>query len=364
MRVLIIEPYYGGSHKAWTDGYHRNSRHTVDLLTLPAQFWKWRMQGGAITLARQFETLSQKPDVILASGMFNVASFMALTREHLGSTPVGVYFHETQLTYPQNSRQDHGWRYAFINYVSAMAADQVYFNSQYHLDTFFDNLPRMLKHFGDYNELETIESLKRKSSVLPLGLDLKRYDVFSTSHSADRTPLILWNHRWEEDKNPTLFFQSLYNLADLGVDFQVAIVGEQTRHNTPEFDQARERLGQRVVQFGYVESFEAYARLLWEADYVVSSAYQDFFGGAVAEAIYCNCTPILPERLNYPNLIPPEYRKICLYPGDALATRLKRHLRGDFDVHTAPLRAHIEQFDWSSLVKRYDIVLEQLLTLQ
>lgn len=52
MRILLIEPYYGGSHKAWADGLWHYSRHHIDLLTLPAQFWKWRMQGGAITLAR------------------------------------------------------------------------------------------------------------------------------------------------------------------------------------------------------------------------------------------------------------------------------------------------------------------------
>ena len=40
MHVLLIAPYFGGSHRAWAEGYARHSRHRVDWLTLPARFWK------------------------------------------------------------------------------------------------------------------------------------------------------------------------------------------------------------------------------------------------------------------------------------------------------------------------------------
>ncbi len=45
MNILLLEPYFGGSHRAWAEGYARHSGHRIDLLTLPASFWKWRMQG-------------------------------------------------------------------------------------------------------------------------------------------------------------------------------------------------------------------------------------------------------------------------------------------------------------------------------
>ena len=99
--VLLIEPYYGGSHRAWADGYVRYSNHQVQLLKLPAQFWKWRMQGGAVTLARLFTERKLQPDVILASDMFDLATFRALTRQD--NAPCAMYFHENQLTYPQNN---------------------------------------------------------------------------------------------------------------------------------------------------------------------------------------------------------------------------------------------------------------------
>ena len=47
VRVLLVEPYYGGSHKAWADGYGAHSAYEVTLVSHPARFWKWRMQGGA-----------------------------------------------------------------------------------------------------------------------------------------------------------------------------------------------------------------------------------------------------------------------------------------------------------------------------
>ena len=72
-----------------------------------------------------------------------------------------MYFHENQLSYPQSRRQNHGWRYGFINFVSALCADANYFNSQFHLDDFLTKLPRMLKHFADYNELQTIDEIRQ-----------------------------------------------------------------------------------------------------------------------------------------------------------------------------------------------------------
>ena len=61
MKILLLEPYCGGSHQAWAQGYAANSRHDVTLLGLPARFWKWRMQGGALTLAEQVQALREYP---------------------------------------------------------------------------------------------------------------------------------------------------------------------------------------------------------------------------------------------------------------------------------------------------------------
>ena len=247
MRICLLESYYGGSHKAWADGYKRFSRHQIDLLTMPAQFWKWRMQGAAISFSRM---LDFKPDLILASSMIDLSTFRALTYRELGDIPLAMYFHENQLSYPQSPRQDHGWRYAFINYVSALTADANYFNSEFHLQDFTDQLPRLLKHFGDFNELGTIDQIRAKSRVLPLGIDLRRFDQFRCEPSPEEPPLILWNHRWDFDKDPDAFVTSLLELSDLGYDFRVAITGETFGQLPAPFERARDVLGSRFDSVG------------------------------------------------------------------------------------------------------------------
>ena len=49
MKVLIIEPYYTGSHKKWVEGFKKYSSHHVKILSMEGQFWKWRMHGGAVS---------------------------------------------------------------------------------------------------------------------------------------------------------------------------------------------------------------------------------------------------------------------------------------------------------------------------
>ena len=358
MRITLLESYYGGSHKAWTDGYKAFSTHDIDLITLPAQFWKWRMQGAAITFARLLDTI---PDLILASSMIDLSIFRALTYRHLGDVPIALYYHENQLSYPQNRRQGHGWRYGFINYVSALTADANYFNSPFHLHDFMEQLPRLLKHFADYNEMDTIELIRAKSRVLPLGIDLRRFDEFKVQPQRDGPPLIVWNHRWEEDKDPDAFVHSVIQLANEGFDFRVAITGESFGETPASFLRLQAHLPDRIEQIGYLDSFAEYANLLWRANYVVSTAWQEFFGVSIGEAIYCNCVPILPDRLNYPDLLTDELRGKCLYTRDRLTAQLRHHLRGDMQVNLEGLRKKTASFDWRQMATRYDVEFERLL---
>ena len=72
MKILLVEPYHTGSHASWAEGYARYSQHQVDILSLPGRFWKWRMHGGAVTLARQFLESETQPDLILATDMLDL----------------------------------------------------------------------------------------------------------------------------------------------------------------------------------------------------------------------------------------------------------------------------------------------------
>jgi glycosyltransferase involved in cell wall biosynthesis len=127
-----------------------------------------------------------------------------------------------------------------------------------------------------------------------------------------------------------------------------------------EFEEARARLGDRLVHYGYAASEADYARLLWHADIVLSTAIHEFFGVGVVEAIYCGCLPILPRQLSYPELIPAEWRDRCLYDDfDGLLARLRAALADPTAPHA--LRAAMARFDWQALAPVYDaLMLEQV----
>jgi glycosyltransferase involved in cell wall biosynthesis len=361
MKIWLIEPYYTGSHRAWADGYQTQSRHSVRLLTLPGRFWKWRMQGGAITLARMAQAEGDIPDLILASDMLNLPTFLAVAGRDLASVPVVLYFHENQLTYPMQPGEKRDLHYGFVNLASALRADAVFFNSAYHRQAFLNELPRLLKHFPDFNELWVVDAIRAKSQVLPLGLDLARFDGHRPNEPSAGHPLVLWNHRWEYDKDPQTFFRALYALVAEGLDFGLVLLGESFRNQPAEFLEARERLPERIVHFGYAEDEATYCQLLWQADIVASTALHEFFGAAVVEACYCGCFPILPARLSYPDLIPERHHGTCLYRDyEGMLARMRQAILDIERCRSFSLESEMYQFDWREMAQRYDSLLDQV----
>ena len=363
MKILIVEPFCKGSHKIWAEGYANSSVHEVIIISLPGRFWKWRMHGGAVTLAKRFHKLGFKPDLILATDMLNLPVFQSLVKPNC---PVAIYFHENQFTYPWSpadkdvelQRDKH---YGFINYSSALSADHIFFNSQFHMDSFFTGLEDFLRQFPDYREIQNIESIRGKSSVLHLGLDLKKLDDYKVDKQAHDIPLILWNHRWEHDKSPEEFFKTLELLSNTCVEFQLAVLGEEFKKELPCFTQARKILKKHIVQFGYAPTFEEYAKWLWKADILPVTSNQDFFGSSIMEAVYCNTIPMLPRRLTYPELFQVDTNPQLYYNDESdLLEKLTTAVQDISKLRRDHFQKIAEKYDWSNMVKVYDIELMKL----
>ena len=92
MKICILEPYFSGSHADWAKSYQKHSQHEVHILSLAGCHWKWRMHGGAITLAREFLALEEEFDVLLASDMLDLTTFLSLTRQKTANLPVAFFF--------------------------------------------------------------------------------------------------------------------------------------------------------------------------------------------------------------------------------------------------------------------------------
>jgi glycosyltransferase involved in cell wall biosynthesis len=364
MRIMIVEPFFTGSHAAWATEYAKQSSHDVELLTLPGRNWKWRMHGGAVTLASKFSASPTPPDLILATDMLDLTTFLALTRKTSSRSRCAIYFHENQLTYPwspgdPDTGKQRDLHYAFINYASALAADAVLFNSSYHMTSFLGALPGFLGAFPDAADAGSVRSIADKSRVLPLGMDLSKLDAHRIEAPEPGPPLVLWNHRWEYDKAPEDFFQALYRLADEGVEFRLAVVGESFSRSPAVFREARQRLAGRVAHWGYLESFGEYAQWLWRADVLPVTSRQEFFGASVVQALYCGCAALLPNRLAYPEHLPGGVADAVLYDEhEDLAGRLRGLLTGEMTAQK--LDGFVGRYDWGNLAPIYDRFFERL----
>ena len=366
--VWLVSPYDSGSHRVWAQGYMAHSCYRITPMTMAGRFWKWRMQGGAIELAAQARRClaeSGPPDVVLATDMVNLPSWLGLLRGDLpADTPVVLYMHENQITYPWREGEKRDLTYGMINWLSQLTADRICFNSRYHLESWFDELPRLLKHYPDYNHLELVNSVRKRSAVLPVGIDcaaFKKDDVTSESDSQPDSPLILWNQRWEYDKRPDRFFALLQRLQENEVPYRLVVAGQNFRNVPQEFEAARERLGGRIVHWGYLPSRQAYADLLRQSDLVISTADHEFFGISVLEAICAGAFPLLPRRLSYPELIPDSLHPACLYADeDDLYDKAVLRLAAPRPAPPS-LRRHVaERYDWPVVARQYDELLDSI----
>lgn len=363
MRIFLVEPYLTGSHEAWARGYAAASRHEVHLIAHEGRFWKWRMQGAALTLADQISSAIDEhgpPDVVLASSLTNLPALLALTRPESSGAATALYMHENQLTYPLSPRDVADASYAMVNWLSMAASDLVLFNSEFHRTAWFEKLPAFLRQFPDYrHEPHHVEAVRSRSEVMPVGVDLARLDG---RHRRSEPPLILWNQRCEYDKGPDDFVAAMLALAGGGAAFRLALAGERFVSEPSDFDRLRAECGDRIVHDGFAAE-KVYGELLRSADIVVSTARQEFFGIAITEAVYAGAFPLLPDRLVYPERVPRDRHARCLHRDhDDLVAKLHWAVthRDERSRVATELARHMAQFDWSVIGPRYDARLEEL----
>jgi len=364
LKILLVEPFFTGSHQSWAEGFQTFSQHDIKILSLTGRHWKWRMHSGAVTLARLFLADDYQPDLILATDMLDLPTFLGLTRHRTANIPTAIYFHENQITYPWSPtdpdltlKRDN--QYGFKNFTSAIAADSLFFNSNYHKNSFLTALPNFLNQFPDYQELAQIKNIKAKSKVLYLGVDLQQLTVFKIAEKLD-VPLLLWNHRWEYDKNPAGFFQALFQLKEENIPFKLAVLGKNYKNAPAIFKEAATKLDTEIVQFGKVNSMKAYAQWLWKADILPVSNKQDFFGQSVVEAMYCNCFPILPNRLAYPEHIPTAKHTTYFYNTTAdFYLKIKSAIQNIAQTRKESTQSFVKHYDWRTLAPIYDKQLER-----
>lgn len=296
----------------------------------------------------------KKYDRIFCSSLVDVAALRGLLPKHLRDIPILTYFHENQFAYPVQAADVRDVHFGLTNLTTALASDKLAFNSQYNLDSFLSGCRDLLAKMPDMslNDYET--SIRNKATILYPGLDFSAVDSCWDDRQTGRAKILVWNHRWEHDKNPDMFFETLYDLAGQGASFGLIVLGESFRSQPRVFAQARERLAERIVHFGYADDYREYCRLLCQGDIVVSTAKHEFYGIAVLEAVRAGCRPLVPDRLSYRELFAPPFRYEDADFARQLRVALGSQRLNQQDAHTLT-----ERFSWPVLARGYRQWLEE-----
>ncbi len=358
--ILALEGYYGGSHKALFDGLQKYSRHHYEIMGLPARHWKWRMRGAAVSFATKLQQRQSTTqwDGLLVTDMMNLNDLIALTRPQFCQLPIVLYMHENQVSYPLHPEQTIDYHYPLTNLLSILSATKVVFNSEFNRNDFFIGIQKILSKMPDRKPPRPLLKQKQEQSqVLSPGIDLQSLQL-PPHKPKNRSPVILWNHRWERDKQPEVFAQAIEKLAQRGLDFQLILCGEQFREDPPAFLRLKETLSERILHWGYAKSRKHYGALLAQSDLVVSTAIQEFFGISVIEAIAAGAFPVLPKRLNYPYLIPKRFHRLALYEDPQLVDHMENLLLLAAHGELPNLQSLAQSYDWSQQIRHYDALWE------
>ncbi|MCA9196158.1 MAG: DUF3524 domain-containing protein [Planctomycetales bacterium] len=366
LHVLVLEPFGGGSHASFYEGWQRYSAHQFQVLHLPAVHWKWRSRHAGLTFALRLEeaNLESPPDIVFCSDMLNLAEWKGIADSRYASLPAIAYFHENQFTYPLSAGEKRDYHLAYNNVLTAICANQIWFNSEFHRNEFADAAQAWLRKMPDFSHGEHFDQAIQKSRICYPGIN----PVPTTQASLKpRHPVIGWVARWEHDKRPDVFLQALTELRRQGQDFQLCLLGQAFQNQHPAYDRIQQEFANQIIHCGYASSPEEYWQRLSDIDIVVSTADHEFFGIGILEAVAAGAIPVVPNRLAYPEVFANFGANIvatCTYDSvDDLVNTLARWIaqHPDKPIDTIPLQEiAVRQFHWQQQAREYDQLLVEV----
>lgn len=355
----LVESFYGGSHKKWIDQLVRNIDLNFEVFSLKDRHWKWRNQGSALQLSQDvndfFKKSNQLPEGIIVTSIIDLNLFKNLLDKKLRDIPFILYFHENQFAYPFQTNSETDMHYPFLNFTSALAADRCLFNSRYNKKTFLDGARSLLKRMPDYNQVSRVDEIESKASVLPLGLELNTQKIQKDFSGLSHEIRILWNHRWEHDKNPDSFFYAMKELIKDGLNLKICLAGERNKKIPESFNSFIKEYPNNVKSSHLLSKDEYFEALRW-AHFCPNTSTQDFFGISLIEAMSYGVIPIVPDRMAFPEHFESiEIGPKLLYKEDSEILDIMKSLmvREDLPLISQSCQDISHQYLWNHLAQRY-----------
>ncbi|XP_047725439.1 glycosyltransferase-like domain-containing protein 1 isoform X11 [Prionailurus viverrinus] len=354
MSILIIEAFYGGSHKQLADLLQEELEDCV-LYSLPAKKWHWRARTSALYFSQNIP-ISEQYRILFASSVLNLTELTAL-RPDLGKLKKILYFHENQLVYPVKKCQERDFQYGYNQILSCLVADVVVFNSVFNMESFLTSIGKFMKLIPDHRPKDLESIIRPKCQVIYFPIRFPDVSRFMPKHKTIHLQKIL-NLKGNGGAAPSMtpaFHQEQKGSENLLKNFN----SESGPCNAAQ----QENLGSSLTQepdLRMCHSSDNSSSLHEEDKQNTTSSPCDIFGGIDdpqrplhivwphrwLEAVYCGCYPLCPKDLVYPEIFPAEY----LYSTpEQLSKRLQNFCKRPDIIRKHLYKGEMTPFSWAAL---------------
>ena len=205
-----------------------------------------------------------------------------------------------------------------------------------------------------------LDEVRRKTSVLPLGLNLASKQAMATKDPPD-VPVVVWNQRWSWDKGADRFVAFVQALIAEELDTRFVVLGQPFQRQPDGWLDMKEAMGNRCLHWGFAESESEYWQWLSKGTVAPVDPRQEYFGIAVVEAMRCGVIPWVPEQHAYTETMPPGHA----YLNHEMWTEAMRNRRwATWPVAPSVYADHALHYDWTSLTGKYNEALDALVNPQ
>jgi hypothetical protein len=349
--ILALEPFYGGIRRSMLEIIVRRSRHRWTLLKLPPRRIERRLTTASVWFAEQLSRhWIGSVDVLFTSEALNLADLQRLLPQ-IARKPSVVYFHGNQL--PDVSAT-HDGPLDLINLNTATAANEIWFNSMYHVRVFLARANALVRRHPELSGLNPVPELMGKATVVVPPVNVPQVRDLAESERVARGRRTVFVET--RDANNRLLNAVMSLLKRRGESFQLITVGpveelspDLPRVTVPENDET------------------AHARGLLQSSIFLSTRFDAPCDHHAIRALAAGCWPLVPQMGFYREVLPDSLHSPCLHDGnvDHLASRLMDVWLMERPAgYEAKLAEILTKYDPDAAVQAIDDRLDQLVVAQ